>query len=99
MGEILQRAGNSIPHFTNVERWFSREALLGTSIAVEFGMQQEGFAREAVLVALSAKMRSIGNVDVDVVRAEYRKSPRTNVDVAKLVTRQLTRMTGTSLLA
>ena len=92
--EILEREGNSIPHFTNVERWFSREALLGTSIAVEFGMQQEDFAREAVLVALSAKMRSIGNVDVDVVRAEYRKTPRTNVDVAKLVARQLTKMTG-----
>ena len=89
---ILERKGNSIPPFTNVERWFSREALLGTSIAVEFGMKQKGFAREAVLLALSAKMRSIGNVDVDVVRAEYRKTPRTNVDVAKLVVRQLTKM-------
>ena len=89
---ILEREGNTIPPFPNMERWFSREALLGTSIAVEFGMKQEGFAREAVLVALSAKMRSIGNVDVDVVRAEYRKTPRTNVDVAKLVARQLTKM-------
>ena len=89
---ILARQGNKIPRFSNVERWFSREALLGNSIAVEFGMKQEGFAREALLVALSAKMRSIGNVDVDVVRAEYRKTPRTNVDVAKMVSRQLTRM-------
>ena len=89
---ILDRDGCSIPPFTNVERWFSREALLGTSIAVEFGMKQAGFAREAVLLALSAKMRSIGNVDVDVVRAEYRKTPRTNVDVGKLVVRQLSKM-------
>ena len=89
---ILDRDGCSIPPFTNLERWFSREALLGTSIAVEFGMKQAGFAREAVLLALSAKMRSIGNVDVDVVRAEYRKTPRTNVDVGKLVARQLTKM-------
>ena len=89
---ILERGGNSIPPFANVERWFSKEALLGASIAVEFGMTQEGFAREAVLVALSAKMRSIGNVDVDVVRAEYRKTPRTDVDVAKLVSRQLNKM-------
>ena len=89
---ILEREGNSIHPFANVERWFSREALLGTSIAVEFGMTLEGFAREAVLVALSAKMRSIGNVDVDVVRAEYRKTPRTNVDVGKLVSRQLHKM-------
>ena len=55
---------------------------------------QEGFAREAILTALSAKMRSIGNVDVDVVRAEYRKTPRTDVNVAKLVARQLTKMAG-----
>ena len=89
---ILEREGNAIPPFTNVERWFSKEALLGASIAVEFGMAQEGFNREAVLLALSSKMRSIGNVDVDVVRAEYRKTPRTNVDVAKLVARQLRKM-------
>ena len=89
---ILNREGGSIPPFANVERWFSKEALLGTSIAVEFGMKQKGFAREAVLLALSSRMRSIGNVDVDVVRAEYRKTARTNVDVAKLVARQLTKM-------
>ena len=90
--DILDRDGCSIPPFPNVERWFSKEALLGTSIAVEFGMRQTGFAREAVLLALSAKMRSIGNVDVDVVRAEYRKEPRNNVVVSKLVARQLTKM-------
>ena len=92
--EILARKGNGILHFANVERWFSREALLGTSIAVEYGMAQEGFAREAVLTALSAKMRSIGNVDVDVVRAEYRKKPRTDVNVARLVSRRMTKMAG-----
>ena len=89
---ILEREGNRIPSFPNVERWFTKEAFLGTSIAVEFGMAQEGFSREAVLLALSSKMRSIGNVDVDVVRAEYRKTPRTNVNVAKLVANQLTKM-------
>lgn len=92
--EVIMRAGNCIPHFANVEKWFTSEALLGTSIAVEYAMSQEGFNREAILVALSAKMRSIGNVDVDVVRAEYRKAPRTNVDVAKLVTGQMARMAG-----
>ena len=75
-----------------LNRWFSKEALLGTSIAVEFGMMQEGFNRDAVLLALSARMRSIGNVDVDVVRAEYRKTPRTNVDVERLVANQLGKM-------
>jgi tRNA G10 N-methylase Trm11 len=37
-------------------------------------------------------MRSIGNVDVDVVRAEYRKKPRKAVDVLKLVNRAMTQM-------
>lgn len=92
--EVLGRRDNRIPAFTNIERWFTSEALLGASLAVEFGMEQQGFACEAVLLALSAKMRSIGNVDVDVVRAEYRKTPRTNVDVGKLVSRQLTKMAG-----
>lgn len=92
--EVLERRDNRIPVFTNIERWFTSEALLGASLAVEFGMEQQGFAREAILLALSAKMRSIGNVDVDVVRAEYRKTPRANVDVGKLVSRQLTKMAG-----
>ena len=90
--EILQRPGNTIPPFSNLQRWFTPEALLGTSIAVQFGLRKRGFEREAVLLALSAKMRSIGNVDVDVVRAEYRKSPRTNVDVGRLVARHITKM-------
>ena len=92
--EVLERKGNRIPTFANVERWFTPEALLGTSITVEFGMKQEGFAREALLLALSSKMRSIGNVDEDVVRAEYSKRPRENVDVGRLVARQLTKMAG-----
>ena len=42
--------------------------------------------------ALSANMRSIGNVDVDVVRAEYSKHPREGVDVQHLVNRKLRKM-------
>jgi transcriptional regulator with XRE-family HTH domain len=91
---ILARPGNPIPAFTNIERWFTPEALLGTSIAVEYGLSLEGFRRDAVLLALSSKMRSIGNVDVDVVRAEYSKRPRVDVDVGKLVTQRLARMGG-----
>lgn len=90
--DVLGREGNQIPAFANLERWFTPEALLGVSIAVEFGMAQRDFAREAVLTALSSKMRSIGNVDVDVVRAEYSKHPRENVAVGKLVCRQLMKM-------
>lgn len=92
--EVLEREGNRIPTFANLERWFTSAALLGTSITVEFGMKQNGFTRDALLLALSSKMRSIGNVDVDVVRAEYSKRPRENVDVGRLVARQLTKMAG-----
>lgn len=90
--QILQREGNSIKLFPNIEKWFSKEALLGTSIMVEFIMTKKGYLKDFLTIALSSKMRSIGNVDVDVVRAEYRKSPRENVDVLALVTRQLQKM-------
>ena len=52
---ILERQGNRIPAFPNVGRWFSREALLGTSIAVEFGMKQEGFARDATMLLCNVR--------------------------------------------
>lgn len=90
--EILHRDGNCIAHFPNVERWFTKEALLGTSIFVEFIIKKEGYVKDFLTIALSSKMRSIGNVDVDVVRAEYRKEPRKNVDVLKLVTKQIQKM-------
>lgn len=93
--EILARDGNPVHHFPNIERWFTKEALLGTSIIVEYIMlaaKEHKNLAEMLAVALSAKMRSIGNVDVDVVRAEYRKTPRVDVDVLKLVIAQLKKM-------
>lgn len=90
--EILSRKGNSIKNFANIERWFTKEALLGTSIVVEFILTKEGYIKDFLTIALSARMRSIGNVDVDVVRAEYRKTPRQNVDVLKLVKAQIRKM-------
>lgn len=90
---IISRKGNPIPIFANYEKWFSKEALLGTSIIMEYIMNiDDNYVREFIATALSAKMRSIGNVDVDVVRAEYRKTPRENVDVLKLVMYQLRKM-------
>lgn len=90
--EILSRDGNSIISFVNIEKWFSKDALLGTSIIVEYIMKKTGYIKDFITIALSSKMRSIGNVDVDVVRAEYRKTPRENVDVLKLVVRQIQKM-------
>lgn len=92
--EILKRPGNAIKAFPNYDKWFTKEALLGTSIVVEFilSIKNTIYPAEFIATALSAKMRSIGNVDVDVVRAEYRKTPRENVDVLKLVVSQLKKM-------
>lgn len=92
--EIIERPGNAIEAFPNYNKWFSKEALLGTSIVVEFilSIKDVKYPAEFIAIALSAKMRSIGNVDVDVVRAEYRKTPRENVDVIKLVVSQLKKM-------
>lgn len=92
--EIINRKGNEVNEFPNYQKWFSKSALLGTSIIVEYIKIKgiESFISKLILVALSAKMRSIGNVDVDVVRAEYRKEPRQGVDVKKLVISQLKKM-------
>jgi site-specific DNA-methyltransferase (cytosine-N4-specific) len=92
--DILNRAGNSVKRFLNVERWFSKDALLGISIIVEFILTKTGYVKDFLTIALSSKMRSIGNVDVDVVRAEYRKTPRENVDVLKLVSSQIRKMSS-----
>lgn len=90
--EIIERPGNHIAPFPNYEKWMTPEALLGTSIVIEFAKTVRAYNRDAVCCALSACMRSIGNLDVDVVRAEYSKSPRQNVDVLKLVQRTLKKM-------
>ena len=90
--DVISRSENPVPAFVNVEKWFTPAALLGVSIAVEFALRQSGFRRDAMLLAISAKMRSIGNVDVDVVRAEYSKKPRENVDVCSLVSAHLSKM-------
>lgn len=90
--DVLQRKGNRIDNFVNIERWFTPNSLLGTSIVGEFAGTKSGFERELIITAISAKMRSIGNVDVDVIRAEYSKKPRENVDVLRLVRNQLLKM-------
>ena len=92
--EIIARDGNSITSFSNYDKWFTKEALLGVSIVVEYILKVKNnkYISELIAIALSAKMRSIGNVDVDVVRAEYRKTPRENVDVLKLVISHLRKM-------
>lgn len=90
--QLLQRRGNGIPYFANIERWFTPEALLGVSLTVEWLSKLHGYDRDFFSTALSSAMRSIGNLDVDVVRAEYRKEPRCNVNVGKLVNARLRRM-------
>ncbi|QDM40650.1 helix-turn-helix transcriptional regulator [Altererythrobacter sp. TH136] len=92
VADVLARKGNTVPSFANIEKWFTPEAFLGVSLTVEIAQSLNATERDLTLVALSAKMRSIGNVDVDVVRAEYSKVPREGVDVCKLVSRHLRKM-------
>lgn len=92
--KVLERKGNNIKEFANIEKWFTSKALLGVSLITEFATKYEGYEQDIILTALSAKMRSIGNVDVDVIRAEYSKKPREKVDVLKLVKNQLLKMIG-----
>ena len=86
---VINRKGNMISPFANYKKWMTVEALLGTSFVLEYASKLTGYERNILLIALSSKMRSIGNVDVDVVRAEYREIPRENVNVLALVERQL----------
>jgi transcriptional regulator with XRE-family HTH domain len=94
VADILGWPKNPIPKFANCEKWFTPQALLGVSLTMQFASSVEGFEKDALLVALSAKMRSIGNIDVDVVRAEYSNKPREDVAVDYLVERHLKRMAG-----
>ena len=89
---IVARPGNPLRPFPNIEKWLTPAALLGTSIVLEFAQVQEGYDCEALLLALSSRMRSIGNVDVDVARAEYSQTPRMNVDVLALVVAAISKM-------
>lgn len=95
--DILSRKGNLLDPFPNHERWLTQRALLGVSIVLEYAKSLTGFTRDAVLLALSSKMRSIGNVDVDVARAEYSRQPRSNVDVAAHMRTALARMSESIL--
>ena len=90
--DLSAATGGVVPRFANDERWFTPRAYAGVCIAVKFLKGLRGNQRDLFACAVSANMRSIGNVDVDVVRAEYSKTPRANVDVQSLVTRQLTKM-------
>jgi len=90
--DVLNRDGNRVPEFANIEKWFTPTAFLGVSLTVEFATSLPEYEHDLTIFALSAKMRSIGNLDVDVVRAEYSRKPRENVDVCGLVARHLRKM-------
>lgn len=90
--DVLNRYESFVPRFSNIEKWFTPRAFLGVALTMKFASTLQGFEKDALLLALSSKMRSIGNVDVDVVRAEYSKKPRTNVFVERLVASQLNKM-------
>ena len=92
VSELSVATGGVVPRFSNDEKWFTPRAYAGVCIAVKFLKGLRGSQKDLFACALSSNMRSIGNVDVDVVRAEYSKTPRANVDVQSLVTRQLTKM-------
>jgi len=86
VNDVLDFRPSLLPRFPNAAKWFTPEALLGVALTVSIAKSlRPGFERDALLVALSARMRSIGNVDVDVVRAEYSREPRKNVNVHAMI--------------
>lgn len=89
---LVNRIGNTLPAFSNYQKWLTPSAFLGISIVLEFATRQKGYIKDFILIALSSKMRSIGNVDVDVARAEYRKEPRKNVNVISTILSAVAKM-------
>ena len=83
----------TIPDFPNKERWFNTDVLVQlSSLLSAICSLDDTVARKFIFVAVSSSMRSIANVDVDVVRTEYRRKPRTNVDVLGIIRRKVRRM-------
>jgi len=87
--QVTEFFDSVIPYFTNLEKWFSVEAYIGTCITVEFIKEQNNYTQDFFACQLSSLMRSIGNVEVNVVRAEYSKKPRENVDVLNLMMKRI----------
>jgi len=80
-----------IPDFPNKDRWFNKKVLYDLEkILTEVKKTPTGI-QDFFYLAISAGMRSMGNVDVDVVRTEYRKIPRENVDVIRIIGRKINR--------
>lgn len=80
-----------IPDFPNKDKWFSPDVLKQLSVLLSIVKELPESDAKFFYVAVSACMRSIANVDVDVVRTEYRRIPRENVDVLRLVANKIKR--------
>jgi len=91
--DLLAWDQNIMESFPNIDKWLSGSALAGIIISLAFAKTLKGYEQDAFLTALSGKMRSIGNLDVDVARAEYSKVPRKNVNTNHLVMSALKGMT------
>jgi len=82
-----------VPEFPNKEKWFNRDVLKNITLLLSaISRLDDVAARQFLFVALSASMRSLANVDVDVVRTEYRRRPRVGVDVMAVVGGKVHRM-------
>ena len=80
-----------IPPFPNMDKWFTKNALEQLTEILTLIESLPSNIQDFLYLAVSAGMRSIGNVDVDVVRSEYRKTPRENVDVVRILNLKLKR--------
>ena len=80
-----------IPNFPNKERWFNPDVLSQLVSLLSAVKELPDSIAKFFYVAVSASMRSIANVDVDVVRTEYRRTPRENVDVFRIVSSKIKR--------
>lgn len=80
-----------IPDFPNKEKWFNKDVLDQLSAVLSSVEKLPDNIKDFFYLAISSGMRSMANIDVDVCRTEYRKTPRENVDVLRIVERKINR--------
>jgi len=89
----MRSSNYKIPDFPNKDRWFNGDVLFQlNSLLSAIQELDDELAKKFFLVAVSGTMRRIANVDVDVVRTEYRRTPRRNVNVLETVKQRIFRM-------
>ena len=68
---VVELENNPIPVFAIIEKRFSKDALLGKTITAGFINQPRGYEKDFFSCQLTSLKRSIDNLEINIVHAEY----------------------------